>query len=100
MAFVVPAGVWISGRVVPERIGRAEERARRDPVDITLLEVTKVFPAEAIREAYALGCASFVVTSRNPMFLRLSGIVYEDTAETVPPINCRSRELRQMQTAD
>ena len=44
---------------VRERIARAAERARRDPSQITLLAVTKVFPASAIREAYALGLREF-----------------------------------------
>jgi pyridoxal phosphate enzyme (YggS family) len=44
---------------VRERIGRAAERARRDPAEITLLAVTKVFPAAAIREAYELGLREF-----------------------------------------
>jgi pyridoxal phosphate enzyme (YggS family) len=44
---------------VRERIGRAAARARRDPSEITLLAVTKVFPASAIREAYGLGLREF-----------------------------------------
>src|ERR1035441_1171870 len=44
---------------VRERIGRAAERARRDPAGIALLAVTKVFPASAIREAYELGLREF-----------------------------------------
>ena len=44
---------------VRERIARAAERARRDPAGITLLAVTKVFPAAAIREAYELGLREF-----------------------------------------
>jgi hypothetical protein len=44
---------------VRERITRAAERARRDPAGITLLAVTKVFPAAAIREAYELGLREF-----------------------------------------
>ncbi|MGA2723775.1 MAG: YggS family pyridoxal phosphate-dependent enzyme [Bryobacteraceae bacterium] len=44
---------------VRERIGRAAERARRDPAEITLLAVTKVFPAKVIREAYELGLREF-----------------------------------------
>ena len=44
---------------VRTRIARAAERARRDPADILLLAVTKVFPAAAIREAYALGLRDF-----------------------------------------
>ena len=45
--------------VVRERIARAAERARRDPAGILLLAVTKVFPADAIREAYDLGLREF-----------------------------------------
>jgi len=44
---------------VRERIARAAERARRDPADILLLAVTKIFPAEVIREAYDLGLREF-----------------------------------------
>jgi len=45
--------------IVRERIERAADRARRDPGGITLLAVTKVFPAAAIREAYQLGLREF-----------------------------------------
>jgi pyridoxal phosphate enzyme (YggS family) len=45
--------------VVRDRIARAADRARRDPAGITLLAVTKIFPASAIREAYALGLREF-----------------------------------------
>jgi pyridoxal phosphate enzyme (YggS family) len=41
------------------RIARAAERAHRDPSGIMLLAVTKVFPAQAIRDAYALGLREF-----------------------------------------
>jgi hypothetical protein len=44
---------------VRERIQRAAERAGRDPVQILLLAVTKVFPASVIREAYELGLRDF-----------------------------------------
>jgi pyridoxal phosphate enzyme (YggS family) len=44
---------------VRERIARASESAHRDPAGITLLAVTKMFPAEAIREAYQLGLREF-----------------------------------------
>jgi hypothetical protein len=44
---------------VRERIVRAAARARRDPASITLLAVTKVFPAAVIREAYELGLREF-----------------------------------------
>jgi pyridoxal phosphate enzyme (YggS family) len=45
--------------LVRTRIARAAERARRDPAGILLLAVTKVFPADAIREAYDLGLREF-----------------------------------------
>lgn len=41
------------------RIARACEQARREPGDVTLIAVTKIFPASAIREAYALGIRDF-----------------------------------------
>jgi pyridoxal phosphate enzyme (YggS family) len=44
---------------VRERIRRAADGARRDPAEITLLAVTKVFPAQAIREGYELGLREF-----------------------------------------
>jgi PLP dependent protein len=44
---------------VRERIARAAERAKRDPADILLLAVTKVFPADVIRDAYDLGLRDF-----------------------------------------
>jgi pyridoxal phosphate enzyme (YggS family) len=40
-------------------MARAAARVRRDPAEITLLAVTKVFPAAAIREAYELGLREF-----------------------------------------
>jgi pyridoxal phosphate enzyme (YggS family) len=46
-------------QLVRERIFRAAERARRDPQEITLLAVTKIFPATAICEAYDLGLREF-----------------------------------------
>ena len=44
---------------VRARMERAAERSRRDPAGILLLAVTKIFPAEAIQEAYALGLLEF-----------------------------------------
>ena len=44
---------------VRARIARAAESARRDPEGITLLAVTKVFPASVIRDAYELGLREF-----------------------------------------
>jgi PLP dependent protein len=44
---------------VRERMARAAEAAHRDPGEILLLAVTKVFPAAVIREGYALGLRDF-----------------------------------------
>lgn len=44
---------------VRDRIARAAERSGRDPAGITVLAVTKVFPASVIREAYDLGLREF-----------------------------------------
>ena len=44
---------------VEERMQRAAARAGRHRSDITLVAVTKKFPAEVISEAYALGVRSF-----------------------------------------
>ncbi len=41
------------------RMARAADRAHRDPAEITLLAVTKVFPAQVILDAYALGLREF-----------------------------------------
>jgi pyridoxal phosphate enzyme (YggS family) len=41
------------------RIAKAAVRAHRDPAEIMLLAVTKVFPAEVILDAYALGLREF-----------------------------------------
>ena len=56
-----PAAPSLAERLaaVRQRIQRAAERARRDPNQILLLAVTKVFPASAIREAYDLGLREF-----------------------------------------
>jgi len=44
---------------VEERIQRAVQRCGRSRGDITLVAVTKVFPASVIREAYELGLREF-----------------------------------------
>ncbi|MCX6630966.1 MAG: YggS family pyridoxal phosphate-dependent enzyme [Candidatus Solibacter sp.] len=44
---------------VRARMERAAEQARRDPARILLLAVTKIFPAEAIQQAYDLGLREF-----------------------------------------
>ncbi|MGB9196561.1 MAG: YggS family pyridoxal phosphate-dependent enzyme [Terriglobales bacterium] len=51
----------ISGNIaeVRARIAAAAQRAHRDPSTITLMAVSKTFPAEAIREAHAVGLRVF-----------------------------------------
>jgi pyridoxal phosphate enzyme (YggS family) len=44
---------------VRDRIARAAERVHRDPAGVLLLAVTKIFPAELIREAYDFGLREF-----------------------------------------
>lgn len=44
---------------VQERLNLAATAANRKPIDITLLAVSKTFPASAIREAYAAGQRHF-----------------------------------------
>jgi len=44
---------------VRERIARAAERASRSPGDVTLVAVSKTFPAEVVREAFAAGVRHF-----------------------------------------
>src|ERR1700690_1123523 len=45
--------------LVRKRIGAAAKRAGRNPDDITLMAVSKAFPPELIREAYAAGLRVF-----------------------------------------
>jgi pyridoxal phosphate enzyme (YggS family) len=51
----------IAGRVaaVRERIARAAARAGRRAEDVTLVAVSKTFPADAVREAFAAGLTDF-----------------------------------------
>lgn len=44
---------------IRERIERACESAGRDPSEVTLIAVSKGFPADAVREAFDLGCRDF-----------------------------------------
>ena len=44
---------------VKRRITQAAERVRRDPAQVTLVAVTKIFPATVIRDAYACGLREF-----------------------------------------
>ena len=43
--------------LVRERIARAAERAGRSPAEVTIVAVSKSFPAQAIEEAAAAGIA-------------------------------------------
>jgi PLP dependent protein len=45
--------------IVRTRIAHAAAKAGRDPAAITLIAVTKIFPASAIRDAYAIGVRDF-----------------------------------------
>ncbi len=44
---------------VRERIARAALRASRAPESVTLVAVSKTFPAEAVRAAFAAGLRDF-----------------------------------------
>src|SRR5262250_744056 len=44
---------------INERIRATARRVGRDPAGVTLMAVSKTFPAEAIREAYAAGIRVF-----------------------------------------
>jgi pyridoxal phosphate enzyme (YggS family) len=44
---------------VRQRIARAAARAGRAPADVTLVAVSKTFPGEAVREAFAAGVRDF-----------------------------------------
>ncbi len=44
---------------VRERIARAAERASRPPGSVTLVAVSKTFPAESVRDAFAAGVRHF-----------------------------------------
>ncbi len=53
--------MWIAENIaeIRERIAAAARRAGRSPDDVTLMAVTKTFPVDAIREAYAAGIRVF-----------------------------------------
>jgi hypothetical protein len=59
MHFVAPSTLADRLAAVEERIANACARAGRGRAEVTLLAVTKVFPADAILEAYALGLRQF-----------------------------------------
>ena len=58
---VPPSLETFAGRLqsVRERVARAAERAHRNPAAILLLAVTKIFPAETVRQAYEAGLRDF-----------------------------------------
>jgi pyridoxal phosphate enzyme (YggS family) len=64
---VTPCTLWFNAFVsisenieeIRRRIVAVARRAQRDPVSITLMAVSKTFPAEAIREAHAAGIRVF-----------------------------------------
>jgi pyridoxal phosphate enzyme (YggS family) len=65
---------------VRERIASAAGRAGRDPKEITLMAVSKTFPVERIREAYAAGLRVFG-ENRVQEFAEKAGAL-RDLAET------------------
>src|SRR5882724_3338401 len=52
-------GIAQNAAAVRERIGAAARRAGRNADDVVLMGVSKTFPAEAVREAYAAGIRVF-----------------------------------------
>ncbi len=66
-AFVMLGFLWLTAQStirenlprIQERIARAAARAGRRPEEITLVGVSKTFPAECIREAFAAGVRHF-----------------------------------------
>ncbi len=54
-----PATIAANLARIRERIARAAEGSGRSPQEVTLIAVSKTFPAQAIREAYAAGVRHF-----------------------------------------
>src|SRR5882762_6620822 len=52
-------GIAENAAAVRERIGAAARRAGRNADDVVLMGVSKTFPSEAVREAYAAGIRVF-----------------------------------------
>jgi pyridoxal phosphate enzyme (YggS family) len=67
-------------RSIHQRIERAATRANRNPNDITLVAITKTFPAESILVAYEMGLRHF---GENRV---------EEAAEKIPAVNAQARE--------
>ncbi|HEX9671839.1 MAG TPA: YggS family pyridoxal phosphate-dependent enzyme [Burkholderiales bacterium] len=53
------ASIAANLQAVHDRIAHAARAAQRNPADVTLLAVSKTFPAERIEEAYAAGQRAF-----------------------------------------
>ena len=92
---------------VRERIARAADRAGRDPAGILLLAVTKVFPAEIIREAHSLGLREFgenyvqEFEGKAPLVADLAGCRYHLIGHLQSNKSSRAAELFQtIQTVD
>jgi pyridoxal phosphate enzyme (YggS family) len=92
---------------VRERIARAADRAHRDPSQILLLAVTKVFPFDAIRAAYDLGLREFgenyvqEFEGKAPLAAGLDGARFHLIGHLQSNKSARAAELFQMiQTVD
>jgi pyridoxal phosphate enzyme (YggS family) len=92
---------------VRERIVRAAGRARRDPSEILLLAVTKVFPADAIRTAHELGLRDFgenyvqEFEGKSPLLTDLAGCRFHLIGHLQSNKSARAAELFQtIQTVD
>ena len=59
MGTIPPVSIGANLARIRERIARAAARAGRKPEEITLVAISKTFPAEAIREACAAGVRHF-----------------------------------------
>jgi len=59
---------------VRQRIARAAERAGRPPEAVTLVAVSKTFPAEAVREAFVAGLRHFAENKVQEAEAKLGGL--------------------------
>ena len=59
LLYPLPVSIADNIARIQERIHAAAVRAGRDPRDVTLMAVSKTFPAESIREAHAAGLRAF-----------------------------------------
>ena len=71
---------------VRERLATAAKRAERNPEEITLIAVSKTFPAESVREAYKAGLRIFGESR-----------VQEFTAKATSLSDLRSNDLQKME---